>query len=102
MAYDDGGGTGALRSPSQPQSLKDVKVVGKVVMTGRQYKCNYVPLVKLASLLTKLKEGEGILVAIETARFSIESVAALAKAYGAKIEVLSSEEGLVTLLIKKD
>ncbi|GEM_PF-1338619 len=100
MADDDGGGAGALRS-SQLQSLKGIKVVGKVVMTRRQYKCNYVPLVKLASLLTKLKEGEGILVAIETARFSIESVAALAKAYGAKIEALSSEEGLVTLLIRK-
>ncbi|MDK2384897.1 MAG: hypothetical protein QI199_08875 [Candidatus Korarchaeota archaeon] len=102
MADDDGGGTGALKSPSQLQSLKGIKVVGKVVMTRRQYKCNYVPLVKLASFLTKLKEGEGILVAIETARFSIESVAALAKAYGAKIEALSSEGELVTLLIKKD
>ncbi len=95
MADDNGGGASALKS------LKDIKVVGKVVMTRRRYKCNYVPLVKLSSFLTKLKEGEGVIVAVETARFSIESVAALAKAYGAKMEVLSSEEGLVTLLIRK-
>lgn len=97
MADDDGGGAGALRSIIP----KDIKVIGKVVMTRRQYKCNYVPLVKLASLLTKLREGEGILVVIETARFSIESVAALVKAYNAKMEVLSSQEGLVTLLVRK-
>ncbi len=97
MADDDRGGAGALRSIIP----KDIKVIGKVVMTRRQYKCNYVPLVKLASLLTKLREGEGILVVIETARFSIESVAALVKAYNAKMEVLSSQEGLVTLLVRK-
>lgn len=97
MADDDGGGAGALRSLIP----KDVRVIGKVAMTKRKYKCNYVPLVKLASLLTKLGEGEGILVVIETARFSIESVAALVKAYSARMEVLSSQEGLVTLLVRK-
>ncbi len=97
MADDNGGGAGALRSLIP----KDVKVIGKVAMTKRKYKCNYVPLVKLASLLTKLREGEGILVVIETARFSIESVAALAKAYSAKMDVLSSQEGSVTLLLRK-
>lgn len=82
-------------------SLKGVKLVGEVVMVGQKYKCSYVPLVKLASFLTKLRDGEGVLVTVETSRFSIESVAALTKAYGAKLDVLSSKDDLVTLLIRK-
>ena len=92
MEDDDGGGAGALRG---------VRVIGKVAMTRREHKCSYIPLVKLARFLTKLKEGEGVLVTVETSQFSVESVAALAKAYEADAEVVSSHGNLVTVLIRK-
>lgn len=92
MEDDNRGGAGALRG---------LKLVGKVVITRRKYKCTHVPLVKLASFLTKLRNGEGVLVAVETSHFSIESIAALSKAYGAELEVLSSRDDLVTLVIRK-
>ena len=79
----------------------DVRIVGRVIMTRREYKCNYVPLVRLSSLLTRLRQGEGIIVAVETSRFSVESVASLARSYGAALRVLSSRGDLVTLLLRK-
>ncbi len=81
--------------------LEGVKIIGKVAMTKKRYKCNYIPLIKLSSLLTNLKKGEGILVSVETPRFSIESVMALAKAYEAKTRILSSEKDRVILLLEK-
>ncbi len=80
---------------------KNLKLVGKVAMTRKRYKCNYIPLIKLSSLLTKLREGEGILVSVERSRFSLESVMALAKAYGARSEILSNGGDLAILLLVK-
>ncbi len=78
-----------------------VSIVATVTMTRQKYKCQYIPLVRLASLLSKLERGEGIEVIVDTERFNVKSVEALAKAYQAKIEERSSEGPMVTILIYK-
>ncbi|HDI73665.1 MAG TPA: hypothetical protein ENF57_01495 [Candidatus Korarchaeota archaeon] len=95
---DHGGGASSTRLP---RVSEQVKIVGKVEMIRKHYKCNYIPLIKLSGLLSKLGEGEGVMVVVDTARFSLESVAALSKAYDAELKVLSSEGDLVSLLVYK-
>jgi len=76
-----------------------VGIVATVTMTRQKYKCQYIPLVRLASLLSKLDEGEGIEVIVDTEKFNVKSVEALAKAYQAKVKKKSSEGPMVTLLV---
>ncbi len=76
-----------------------VSIVATITMTRQKCKCQYIPLVRLASLLSKLNEGEGIEVIVDTEKFNVKSVEALAKAYRAKVKEKSFEGPMVTLLV---
>ncbi len=80
--------------------MSRLTIVGKVVMAGK-VKCYYLPLVKLTNYLTKLKEGQGIYVKLDTKRFDIKPIKALAESYRAKVKVLNGVNGVVELLVYK-
>lgn len=78
-----------------------MRVIERIEMREENYKCAYVPLIKLTRLLSSMREGEAIEVLVDTERFSLGSVESLAKVYGASCETVSREGNFVELLIRK-
>lgn len=78
-----------------------MRVIERIEMLKGKCKCVYVPLIRLAKVLSSMREGEAVEVVIDTDRFSLESVESLAKAYGAKCERVSCEGSIIELLIMK-
>jgi len=80
--------------------MSQLTIVGKVTLAGK-VKCYYLPLVKLTNYLTKLEEGQGIHVKLDTKRFDIKPIKALAESYRAKVKVLRGVNGVIELLVYK-
>jgi len=78
-----------------------MRVLERIEMVKEKYKCQYVPLIKLTKLLSSMGKDEAVEVLIDTDRFSLESVEALARAYGASCEIISSKGNMVELLIRR-
>ncbi|MCS7103214.1 MAG: hypothetical protein NZ992_04950 [Candidatus Korarchaeum sp.] len=78
-----------------------MKVIERIEMRKENYRCAYVPLIKLTKLLSSMRKGEAIEVLIDTERFSLDSVESLAKVYGAVCERISCRDNFIELLIKK-
>ena len=78
-----------------------MRVIERIEMRRENYKCAYVPLIKLTKLLSSMGEGEAVEVLIDTERFSLESVESLASVYGAVCERVSCRGNFMELLIRK-
>lgn len=78
-----------------------LRVIERIEMRKENYRCAYVPLIKLTKLLSSMKEGEAIEVLIDTERFSLDSVESLAKVYGTTCERISCKGNFIELLIRK-
>ncbi|WP_052568079.1 hypothetical protein [Candidatus Korarchaeum cryptofilum] len=89
----DSGNNDALRGK--------MRVLERIEMVKEKYKCQYVPLIKLTKLLSSMGNEDAVEVLIDTDRFSLESVEALARAYGASCEIVSSKGNLLELLIRR-
>ncbi|MEM0017763.1 MAG: hypothetical protein QXJ48_01565 [Candidatus Korarchaeum sp.] len=78
-----------------------MRVIDRIEMRKENYRCAYVPLIKLTKLLSSMREGEAVEVLIDTERFSLDSVESLAKVYGAACERVSCKGNFIELLIRK-
>ncbi len=80
--------------------MTQLTIVGKVVMAGK-VKCYYLPLVKLTKFLSTLQKGQAVQVRLDTKRFDIKPIEALARSYGASIRVVRRVDGMIDLLVYK-